>query len=576
MSKHGKNERIEKKGKKGRTIVKTICKLFVVAILLVGITAVLSIAGKNYVRNDIKDKTNLIINNSNVTSSLKKDVYIEDGIVYVSMQDLRNFFDDTITYDEKYNQIITCSENKIASMPIDSNQISINSANTMIKGKVEKKDDTYYLPLSELGLVYNINTQYIQETDIVTVDSLDRAYTIATVAKNSSVKYKPTNISRTVAKVKTGDTLIIANRSEYPVPEGWTRVRTENGILGYVKEKSMGKLNELRGDMEERQLVEGKVSLVWDYFSEYVSAPDRTGTSINGINVISPTFFRLKELGKGEIIENVGEQGKKYIEWAHNNNYQVWASISNESQIQTTSEILNDYKLRESTIDKIVELIVKYNLDGINIDFENMYENDKNSFSRFLIELEPKLNEIGKVLSVDVTAPDGSPEWSLCYDRYTIGKVADYIIFMGYDQYGESSNKAGTTAGCGWVEENVRKFLGQEGVKPEKLILGMPFYTRLWRENNGTVAGSSALGMKDIEGSLPSGVEKVWDDNLKQYYVEYKQNGYTYKMWIEDEKSFSEKLDLVSKYNLAGSAYWRKGYETNDIWNLIAEKLEIK
>lgn len=569
MSKRAKNERKERK------IIKVIYKLFVVAIFLVGITTVLSIAGKNYVRNDIKDKTNLIINNSNVTSSLKKDLYVENGIVYVAMQDIKNFLDNTITYDEKYNQIITCSENKVASLPVESREISINSSNTTIKGMVEKKDDTYYLPISELGLVYNISTNYIEETNIVTIDSLDRAYIVATASKNNSVKYKPTNISRTVTKVKTGETLVIANRSEYPVPEGWVRVRTEDGILGYVKENSMGRQNEIRSDMQKKQLIEGKVSLVWDYFSEYVSAPDRTGSTINGINVVAPTFFRLKELGKGEILTNVGEQGRRYIEWAHSRGYQVWASISNESKIKTTSEILNDYKLREDTINEIVNLVIKYDLDGINIDFENMYETDKDKFSRFLIELEPKLNEIGKILSVDVTAPDGSPEWSLCYDRYTIGKVADYIIFMGYDQYGESSNKAGTTAGCGWVEENVRKFLGQEGVAPEKLILGMPFYTRLWRENNGKVT-SSAKGMNQIESTLPSGIEKTWDDNLKQYYVEYGQNGYTYKMWIEDEKSFSAKLDLVSEYNLAGAGYWRKGFETNDIWNLIAEKLEIK
>ena len=177
MSKRAKNERKERK------IIKVIYKLFVVAIFLVGITTVLSIAGKNYVRNDIKDKTNLIINNSNVTSSLKKDLYVENGIVYVAMQDIKNFLDNTITYDEKYNQIITCSENKVASLPVESREISINSSNTTIKGMVEKKDDTYYLPISELGLVYNISTNYIEETNIVTIDSLDRAYIVATASE---------------------------------------------------------------------------------------------------------------------------------------------------------------------------------------------------------------------------------------------------------------------------------------------------------------------------------------------------------------------------------------------------------
>ena len=227
-------------------------------------------------------------------------------------------------------------------------------------------------------------------------------------------------------------------------------------------------------------------------------------------------------------------------------------------------------------INQIVDYIVTYDLDGINIDFENMYEADKNYFSRFLIELEPRLNEIGAVLSVDVTAPDGSPNWSLCYDRYTIGKVTDYIMFMAYDQYGASSTQAGTTAGCGWVEENIQKFLGQEGVPAQKLVLGIPFYARVWYTNSEGKLKNEAIPMKRLEEVIGSNNTKVWDENLKQYKVEYTKNGRKYEVWLEDEKSIGAKLDLVGKYNLAGAAYWQKGMEIDSIWNLVAEKLNMK
>ena len=85
------------------------------------------------------------------------------------------------------------------------------------------------------------------------------------------------------------------------------------------------------------------------------------------------------------MIDNVGKAGKEYIKWAKNNNYKVWAMISNNSMPQTTSEIMRDYRLREKLIDKIVNLAYEYKLDGINIDFENMYEEDKKLFSRFII-----------------------------------------------------------------------------------------------------------------------------------------------------------------------------------------------
>ena len=557
--------RREKKSVKGNWIFKII----VVAIVLLAAIFVIKIAG-NYKNNDIVGKVNLIINNSNVTADLKQDVFVdENGVIYIAKEDIENFFDNYIYYDEKYNQIITGSSTKIANMVVGENSATVNSAEVKLKSPVIEKENKYFIPFSELKSVYNVDIEYINNR--VVVDSLDRKYQIATVDKDISIKSKPTSLSRTVDKIKAGDAVVISNRKDDLVKSGWKKIRTSNGSLGYVKEDNLGKINTIRDDMVETSKVEGKVSLAWEYFSDYGSAPERSG-AMDGVNVVSPTFFRLEQLGKGNVKENVGTAGINYINWAHNNGLKVWAMISNESMLDTTSEIMNDYKLRNKLINNIVNLVVKYNLDGINIDFENMYMEDKAMFNRFLIELEPRLNEMGKVLTVDVTAPDGSETWSMCFDRNIISKVADYIIFMAYDQYGASSNKEGTTAGCDWVEANITKFLGQEGVNPDKLVLAVPFYTRLWKEANGKVS-SETVDLKDVDKVIPANVEKKWNDNLKQYYIEYTQNGAVYKMWIEDLKSISAKLDLINKYKLAGAAYWEKDRESPEVWDIVKEKL---
>ena len=444
--------------KKPKTKLKILVIIIAILILIaIAITATYVIK-RNYIVEKI-NQTNLIINNSNVTSSLKKSIYKENGVIYIAKPDIYNFFDNTIMYDEKYNQIITGSEKEIASLPIDSKQIQVNSSNVTIKSPAKIIDDVAYVPISELSEVYNIKTTYVESKDLVYIDSLDREQKIATLAKDSNIKYKPTNISATLAKAKAGDTLVIANRSDYPVPNGWTRVRTQDGTIGYIKTNKMGKENTIRQTIQSAPKVQGKVSLVWDYYSEYVSAPTRNG-KIDGVNAVSPSFFYMSNESTTKVYTNIGEEGKQYVNWAKENNYKVWPMITNSNMSQT-SKMLGDYKLRESVINQIVDYITEYNLDGINIDFEGMYETDKDNFSRFLIELRPRLNEIGAVLSVDVTAPDGAPEWSLCYDRYTLGKTADFIMFMAYDQYGVSSTTAGTTAGCDWVETKVKKFLGQ-------------------------------------------------------------------------------------------------------------------
>lgn len=551
---------------------KTFGKLIIVALFLVCIIFVLKYA-YNYVRNDVTGKTNLVINNNNITTSLKKDVIVEKGVVYISKEDISNFFDPYIYYDSKYNQIITGSDTKIATIVIGEKRMTNNGSTVDIPATVIEKNGTYYIPFSVLDDIYHVKTAFIEETDTVVIDSLDRQFIVADSSKNNSIKQARTVISRTVDKVEKGDNLVVVTDSS---KDGWVKVRTDSGKLGYVKENTIANQTEVRGNLEEEKQFSEKenISLVWEYFTEYGSAPSRTG-KLQGVNVVSPTFFTLKDEGKGEVKENVGDSGKAYIKWAQDNGYKVWPSISNNSYINTTSEIMRDYKLRQGLINRIVSLVVKYDLDGINIDFENMYAEDKSLFNRFIIELTPRLKEYGKVVSVDVTAPDGSENWSACYDRHTIGKVADYVVFMAYDQNGTS--KEGTTAGYNWVEVSLKKFVGtQEEIDSKKIILAVPFYAREWYTNSSGKRKSNTYGIKKLEEIIPNNAKKVWDDNLKQYVAEYTRNGVSYKAWLEDEKSLEAKLSLVNQYNLAGAAYWQKGFEPDSIWNMISTKLGVE
>ena len=557
-----------RKNKEEKQKSNILFKIVIIAIFITIVGLIINIA-PNYIRNEIKDKINVIINNNDVTKSMKYDIYIEDDVIYMSTKDIANFFDEDIYYDNMYNQIITTSDVKVATLKLQEKEMSVNGSRVKIYGMATKKDGNFYLPFSELNDVYNVEVKYIKESNILTIDSLDRKQEKANVSKDIRVKYKPTVFSKTVDKVKKADSVIVISK----LNNGWAKIRTNAGVIGYTKD--ITNIYTVREEMKIEKQIKEQVSLVWDYYSEYASAPDRSGANIKGVNVVSPTMANIIRTGKGKLNINIGESGEQYIKWAHNNNYKVWALVSNNSYKTPTSEILNDYKLREYLISQIVNMAIKYDLDGINIDFEYMNESDRDMFSRFIIELAPRLKEYGKVLSVDVTAPDGSAEWSLCYNRNKIGKVADYIIFMAYDQYGESSTTAGTTAGANWVEANIKKFVEREEVSSEKLILGMPFYTRAWRETSEG-AKSNVVAMKYVDSVVPEEAERKWNEDLKQYYVEYQKNGIDYKMWIEDEISIKAKFDLMNKYKLAGAAYWQKDMEKQSIWNVVEQEINVK
>ena len=549
---------------KKRKIIRGILKVLLVLVLLGIVIAILKIA-PNYKNTDITGKTNVVINNNNITAHLKNDVYIENENIYMSKPDLENFFDPDIYYEENYNQIITTYETNIANLYIGENKMKLNDQEVEINGEVTLKDEIYYIPISDLTSVYNIDISYIKESDTVVIESIDREKITAKATKNTNVKSMKKVLCRTVDKIKENDEFVIIEKNA-----GWVEVRTTNGKIGYIKENIIKEETKVREAVEQKANTQ-RVSLVWDYYSEYVNAPDRSGETFNGVNVVSPSFFVLERLGKGEIIDNVGTAGIEYINWAKEKGYKIWAMFSNNSMIETTSQIMRDYELREKTINNIVELAEKYELDGINLDFENMYKEDKNLYTRFVIELYPRLKARGMTLSVDVTAPDGGDTWSLCFDRHNIARNSDYIVFMAYDQHGQSSTTAGSVAAYNWVEVNLNKFLGtQEEIEKEKVILGIPFYTRLWRETGEDVT-SSVVDMKDVNNVLPGDIQREWLDDVKQNYIEYERNGSIYKMWIEDIDSIRAKINLAREKEIAGVAFWAKGREDESVWDVVEE-----
>ena len=556
--------RLEIQKKKKRIMITFFSIIaFIILLIIAYIANDFIILGKN-------TTTNLVINNRNVTGNLKKDILIQDGEVYISKQDLGNFFDKYIYEDEENDNIVTTYNKKIAEIGFERNVININGVDKSTYTHAIKQDDTVYLPINELKDVYDIEISHIEDTKVLVIDSISREQKKAVVNGNLAVKSSKNFIAKTIDRVKKGECVIVIS-----VEDDYARVRTERGKIGYIKANKLSNEVVVRQDMEEEKQIESKINMMWDYYSQVATAPDRTGTRIDGVNVVSPAFFSIDT--NGDLVENIGTRGQAYLEWARSNNCRVWPMLQNagDGMQSVTSKIMNSYNNRKKLIEQIVNACIKYKLDGINLDFENMKKEDKDLYSRFVIELMPRMKELGLVLSVDVTAPDGADTWSLCFDRHVIGDVADYIVFMAYDEYGASSNKSGTTAGFDWVELSLKKFLETEEIESDKIILAVPLYTRLWTEDSeGNVIKNPVVSMKDIDDVIPSDAKKTWNDELKQYYVEYKEGNNTKKMWIEDLESLKAKTELISKYQLGGLAAWQKGMETDEVWEIFIEALK--
>lgn len=538
-------------------------------IILIGLVLGMALAGiilyPNYKKDVNAGKLNLVINYTNVTSSMKGKVIVEDGEVYLSKTDIENYYDKYIHHDEKYNYIIIAKNKQVLCFDINNQTLDVNGKKSSAKVIVDNGE--YYIPMSKLEDVYCIDVKYNEKSKTVVIESLDRKLVTAKVNKNTSMRYKRTALSRNIKKLKSGESVAIV--PEQSKLRGYTYVRSEDGKLGYIKSSYLSD-EKVEREATVSEKPKEKISMVWEYFE--TSAPKKSDTEkYEGINVVVPTFLYMD----GSDVKNrIDNNGLAYTKWAKSNDYKVWAMLSNnnhtEEQMNSFSAWINDFQKRKSVIDQIVNYAEQYGFDGINIDFENVYLKDKEGLSRFIIELKPELENKGIILSVDVTEPDGSDNWSLYFNRNLIGDIADYTVFMAYDQYGRTSTTAGPTAACYWVEKNINKFINQEEVDPNKIILGIPFYTILWKEYNGELTGT-AIPQKNIK--IPANVQTTWLEDSKQNYMEYTQNGASYKMWIEDVEATSQKLDFIKQYNLAGAAFWTKGFENPSVWSVVKQKV---
>lgn len=524
------------------------------------------------------EEIRVIIDDAEVTRNMPNVAVFVDGKAMLSFDTIKKYFDEYIYFDEKYNTVIITGDTDIIKMKLDDNSLNLNGISKNIKVPVKKINDVIYVPVEELQKMYNIAVVH-NEKLIITTDNIE--YKEIKMNQKEKVKLYKKQISLTTGKVKAGEVLTVFSGEE---SEEYAKVRTTNGDLGYVKRKNLDGTIVLDKKIIEdnKNIITKKINLTWEYAENYT--PNRLDQEkIEGLNIISPTWIYMKNTS-GDIKFNT--LSSEYIMWAKKKGYTLWPTLKNDSMgIEKTSTLVTDMYARENIIANVVELALKYGFDGINIDFENMKMKDKDEFSQFIREFSATLRRNNLVASVDVNVPDGSETWSLCYDHKAISDACDYMMLMAYDQYGRT--KAGPVASLTWVENNINKVIEREKVDRQKLVLCVPFYSK-YRKDKITMSGdeeilkgisTSTLYMKSVKNYLANPKFKgsiTWDDELGQYYVEYRNQNVLERIWAEDENALKEKVKLVNKYNLAGVASWRWGFETPESWQVINETLNKK
>jgi spore germination protein YaaH len=499
---------------------------------------------------------------------------------------IQEHIDSRMIYEEQSESVIITTTNKVIRMKTDQLTAWVNEKPITLEFPVVKSEEDIQVPVAAIQSLYAFELRENTETGAVLLFKQGDILQWASIKQAFNKKGEPVPVAlRTKATIKAP---ILADLpAEEPVliwseEDDWFRVQRSNGWIGYVQKTDAELMQpEMIAIKEQPEPVipwspmGGKINLTWEQVVSKNPDTSKIGT-LPGLNVISPTWFHLED-DEGNL-KNLASAS--YVKWAHERGYQVWALFSNDFDPDRTKKVLSNYDTRMHVIRQLVSYAQLYDLQGINIDFENVYLADKGLVTQFVRELTPFLHEQGLVVSIDVTIRGGSEMWSLFLDREALGQTVDYMMVMTYDEHWASSPNAGSVASLPWTEKGIADIIKHDHVPASKLLVGVPYYTRIWTEQ--TVDGkkkvsSKAVGMETIQKLIKDKkLAPVYDEATGQDYVEYKEDGGLKRIWIENDASMKARAELVKKYDLAGIASWRRGFETSNIWETIQSTLESR
>lgn len=480
--------------------------------------------------------------------------------------------DEPIYYEAATGSIILTTTNKVLRLKTDALTAELNQKPYELHIAAQTKDDAVYIPITPLEELYGLKAEYKPDTGIVILlqagESIQQAKALK--SKGSAIRTKTSIHSPIAEKVPRGELVRIWGEEN-----GWLFVQGPQGQIGYMQKSSveLASIEKVPQASKEEAFIPWKVlgkkiNLTWEAVYEKNPDPDAIG-NLKGVNVVSPTWFELQD-GNGTI---KGKVDPSYVRWAHKQGMQVWALFSNGFEPDQTTQALAKADTRFKMIRQLLAFAETYDLQGINIDFENVRTSDKANLVQFVRELTPLLHEQGLVVSIDVTPKSNSELWSLFLDRAALGRTVDYMMVMAYDEHWSSSPVAGSVASLGWTQNSVKRIIEEDGVPANKLILSMPLYTRIWTEQDGKVS-SKAVGMDKVKDIIASKkLKPKLDPAAGQNYVEYTENGALNRIWIEDALSIQSRVKLMRDLNLAGVATWNRSFQTSSIWSVIDEAI---
>ena len=495
-------------------------------------------------------------------------VYI-DGFYYIGQEVAEEYIDERLYYGEEDGILLLTNAVQTYKTFCDSTVYSLDDEETDLgHSLVMIRDGTVYISLEYLMIFSNMEYAVYEDPARVVITYETGEVQYCDTTSDTRIRTGAYKQAYVVVKAESGTKLKILEASGY---EDWIKVVSEDGWVGYAAAEDLTEaytetISAEYSDPDYTSLSAGE-QVVLGFAAIYNSSANSTYSELtenagDTMDVYCPLWYSLSD--DEDYFESISSS--YYTELAHADGYLVWAVFS-DTNITTGEnfgdDVLSSYEKRQIIIDAVMADMEANGIDGLNLDFECIESSYSEDYLQFLRELSVRCRAAGKYLTADNYAPYTYNDTIFSISEQN--DLCDYVVIMAYDDY-VGTDEAGPNSSSPFLEEVLE--LSLDKIDAEKLIIALPLYSRFWYEQDGSLTNDAYSYSSSWSAVEAAGAEAVWDSELGVYYAEYTSENGTVWAWLESAESYTEKLDILSEYDLAGVGFWRLGWETEEIWQI--------
>jgi spore germination protein len=364
---------------------------------------------------------------------------------------------------------------------------------------------------------------------------------------------------------------------------GWYQVALHNQSIGWISENIV--ILDAHDSSRPVQPIIGFYTL-----AEGPGLPGSYASFTENVSLLSEVCLFMFQISRNnptqidKFFQFTDQDIQVLVAISHRNNIKILPTVHNllyrpggtELARNLVRQLVSSPSNRRTFAQNLIQLIERYNFDGVNIDIEDAFTEDSENLAQLYVDIAEAFRPRGYFLSASIPARISDEPFNPFSDPFNydvIGSAVDEFIVMLYNEYGWPGSPPGPPVSIPWM----RRVLNYTKTKmpwykiaAAVSVFGFDF--NLATNTSTYVSFDRAMDLANRYGSA------IQFDMRQQtpWFAYTDAQGQQHQVWFENEESIRVKIRTAWNMGINGVALWRLGMEDENVWTMIENEVVVK